>query len=75
MVNQLFDEFTGKTIENDSGILWNAHQTRTIDLQVMMTNDEDSRNTRLSDVPNSTILSVIREKKGAKGDNIGHKIN
>lgn len=55
--------------------MWNAHQTRTIDLRVMMTNDEDSRNTRLFDVPNSTILSVIREKKGGKGDNIGHKIN
>ena len=36
----------------------------------MMDNDYDSRNTRLFDVPNSTVLSIIRQKNDAK-----HEIN
>ena len=44
-----------------SAILWNKATTRTIDLTVMMENEMDSKNTRLSDMPNNALLSFERE--------------
>ena len=69
--NKLFDGETGKMVETDSMIFWKARETRTIDLRVMMNdNDDNTRRTRLFDVPNSTVLSIIRDRDGAK-----HEIN
>ena len=45
-----------------SAIIWNRTTTRTIDLTVMMENEMDSKNTRLSDMPNNALLSFEREK-------------
>ena len=71
MNNKLFDGETGKMVETDSMIFWKARETRTIDLRVMMNdNDDNTRRTRLFDVPNSTVLSIIRDRDGAK-----HEIN
>ena len=68
---KLFDELTQAFIESDSMILWKSRETRTIDLRVMIDNEQDAQNTQLIDVPNSTILSVIRDKDRKKS----HQIN
>ena len=62
-VSVFFNEVTNKIYPANNNIFWKPRKTRTIDLEVlMMEKDENSRNTRLFDVPNSTILSVIRSK-------------
>ena len=57
-----FNNLEDHEFVSSSAILWNKNTTRTIDLSVMMENEIDSKNTRLSDMPNSALLSVQREK-------------
>ena len=58
-----------KNFISSSAILWNRNTTRTIDLSVMMENETDSKNTRLSELPNSLSLSVQRESVKLGPDN------
>ena len=65
-----FNNLEDHEFVSSSAILWNKNVTRTIDLSVMMENEIDSKNTRLSDMPNSALLSVQRDKV-----NLGHGNN
>ena len=39
---KLFDELTQAFIDSDSMILWKSRETRTIDLRVMIDNEQDA---------------------------------
>lgn len=74
---KLFDTVEQKEIVMQGPILWRKRVTRTIDLSMMMENENSSHNTKLYDVPNSSQLSMerIKMKKGIKSKDLPPVIN
>ena len=63
MQGRLFDELSETYLDDISKLVWRQRETKILDLKVMIDSDQDSKNTKLFDVPASTILSVTRGKE------------
>ena len=71
MEDLLYDVINDEVIPHNkvSSITWEKQFTTLIDLSVMIDNDLDRKNTRISDLPTSIHHSIIRKEASNKDEN------